>query len=219
MPVKLTVSQNHDGTLSHGVGINQMYFIFGTVIFINATSQANDDSYIFDFGDGTKNQTSPTNIVQHVYSSPGVYSMHVKVINSLADLTATKVIELQESIEKMNFNVTPYIQFGEDSYLMITALKYGSNICGYIDFGDSNVYVMNKANCKDFKKLPGKNYTFMFTNPNRMIKLTYRYQTKKWHNISVIIYNQVSYFSASAEIEVRYTPCPLPIVAISGGGK
>ena len=71
---------------------------------------------------------------------------------------------MQENIDNMKLSVTDFVLLGETIDINITALQYGSKICGLIDLDDGNVTVINRHNCA---QLPNNKSIVDFSYNNR----------------------------------------------------
>ena len=219
IPIKVNIHQNTSRILhkDYGDNKNHNYFPLGDVFIINVTSQPKDTSYLFDFGDMSPKTTSVSPVVSHHYKIPGVFTVNVEVQNQLGVLHGLTEIDVQEEIHNMNISVTTFVKLGDFIDVNITAVKYGSKLCGIIDFGDGNLTIINRIHCKTFKlNHTDRRISYISTSQGESIKFVYKYKTRGLHNVSVFITNKVSNFSAIIPVTVKYQPCPNPQVLISG---
>lgn len=217
IPIKVTVKQNVTHSKSQYMILkNQSCFPLGHWFIMNATSQPKDIQYLFDFGDNSPKSSSAAPAVTHLYREPGIYTINVEVQNTLGDFQGLTEIDVQEVIKDMNISVTHFVKLGDIIDVNITAKQFGSRTCGVVDYGDGNVTIINRINCRRFNlKDLGNIVAYESSTRGEAIKIFYEYQAQGFYNVTVFVTNEVSNFTMSRPLQVKYQPCPFPQVFLS----
>ena len=206
--------------LDVGRGVRNNVFAYRETIYINVTKQQKDLSYEFNFGDNEPTKTKTLNYITYTYSIPGHYNVSIKVNNQIELMNTERTIIIQQPLQDIAINLNETSNLNKPVTFNINTTIFGTDVCGYVDFGDNTTYVFNKNNCNASKiqyldmirKL--RYVSFDYSN----LILDHAYTIKGYFNVTVHLENTLSQYHDSKEVFVVFKPCPNPSIVILESG-
>jgi len=209
-----------EGDLNVGRGKQNKVFVHQETVYVNVTKQEKDLSYEFDFGDDKPAIKTSSNFIEYTYSSPGHYNVSVEVTNQLELLNAEGIIIIQQPLRAISINLNDILSLNKPVEFILNSTQFGTEVCGYIDFGDNITYVIDKENCNETKirDIGVSSIVRYHSSVGSNLTLKHVYTSKGYFNITVHLENAVSRYHGSKKVLVEFRPCPNPSVVMLGGG-
>jgi hypothetical protein len=131
--VSETCSAGPDTPINGLSAVNDGPTILGAATQLSANiSSGSNVSYEWDFGDSTSGSGA---VASHTYSSPGEYSVEVTATNSVSQVKANTLVQVDEAIASLAAANDGPTALGSATQLSATIVN-GSNVSYEWDFGD-----------------------------------------------------------------------------------
>ena len=132
--VSESCSASPDTSISGLTAVNDGPTILGAATQLSASiMNGSNVSYEWDFGDSTSGSGAVTS---HAYSAPGEYTAEVTATNSVSQLKANTLVQVDEAITDLAADNNGPTPLGNATQLSAT-IANGSNVSYEWDFGDS----------------------------------------------------------------------------------
>jgi chitinase len=132
--VSESCSASPDTSISGLTAVNDGPTILGAATKLSASiMNGSNVSYEWDFGDSTSGSGAVTS---HAYSAPGEYTAEVTATNSVSQLKANTLVQVDEAITDLAADNNGPTPLGNATQLSAT-IANGSNVSYEWDFGDS----------------------------------------------------------------------------------
>ena len=216
--VIITVGRIEQGQLTEGFGDMKNYFRSNEVVYFNITSQPNDVSYIWNWGDGSPLNITASSSASHIYYRSGQYKVEVTVNNVLAKLPAVKDVTIQQAVGEVAVT-SSYPNFkGDPTYFTIDIEDPGTDACMILDYRDYYKGFLGGEHCRPGLLSPQFIFNKIDANQTQ-INVTHVYGTMGSFNVTLTASNIVSTKSSSNVVNITGTPCDIPTVRITGDGS
>ena len=212
--VLITARRLEDGVLIDGFG-GLNYFNLYENVFFNATSQAKDISYEWDFGDGSPLHVTSEPYTSHVYNRSVTYEVKVTVDNILANMTATKPVAIEKPVGKVSISSSYPTYRGDSIHFFILFEEPGTDSCLRLDFQDSSMMLIGEQRCRPSVLFSNSTFHELSANQTR-INVTHIYDSMSAYPVKLTAYNTVSKEVASTLVNITSNPCDKPTVKIVG---
>ena len=213
--VSVTARRLEDGVLTDGFGEVKNYFRSKEYVFYNVTSQAKDNSYTWNFGDGSPLQLTSEPYTSHIYNRSGTYKIGVTVNNILASMRATKLIAIEKAVGEISINSSYPTYRGDPTNFDIHIDELGTDTCLKLEFRDSFFMLIGEQRCKPSVLLSNCTFHELAANQTR-VNVTHTYANMGSYPARLTAYNTVSRQIASTLVNITSNPCDVPTVKIVG---
>lgn len=213
--VFITARRLEDGVLIDGFGGLKNYFRFNENVFFNATSQAKDISYEWDFADDSPLHVTSEPYTSHVYNRSATYKVRVTVDNILANMTATKPIAVEKPVGRVSISSSYPAYRGDPIHFFILFEEPGTDSCLRLDFQDSSMMLIGEQRCRPSVLFSNSTFHVLSANQTR-INVTHIYDSMGAYPVKLTAYNNVSKEVASTLVNITSNPCDKPTVKIVG---
>ncbi|KAK3736330.1 hypothetical protein QZH41_020801, partial [Actinostola sp. cb2023] len=216
-PVVILPKHEVNGKIVPGSGPEKIYFAFNETIVFNSTSQPDDISYTWHFGDGAGVNASAVSHTRHVYMSAGRYYVKVSVRNILAVLTSTKQIVVQDLVGDVSVKSNIPTFFTDPTRFYLSIKVRGSDSCFLLAMGDNQGVYFGGEVCRP--KVFRANETYIKISDD-MLSINYTHTYANMGNYTAVLtaWNHVSMSKSSTFIIIKDYPCLRPSVRIKSDG-
>ena len=215
--VRMSAGRFVEGAYQHGFGPNKDHFRQDEVVVFNVSSQPNDLKYVWQFGDGSVENTTTEPSVQHIYRLAGTYTQRVVVHNRLAVLEAVHRIVVQKNPGKVTVNCSHPNYRGDPTHFTVNVTDPGTDVCFALDLADSHVVIFGEPRCRPESLKP--NHTFRATNKSdTSLAFTHTYDAMGAFRVTVTAQNTVSQRITEIQVVIKDSPCGHPSVKIQNNG-
>lgn len=217
IPVVIVPSRQTKAQVMPGFGPDRNYFAVNESVVLNATSQPNDITYLWKYGDQTESNKSVVSWTKHAYSQPGEYNVEVLVNNVLGELKATKSITIQQPVGNVSVISSFPAYFTDPTKFYISMKSRGSDSCILLALGDNSGVFFGGESCRP--KVYRSNETFIRISEN-MLGINYTHTYAKMGNYTVVAtaWNYVSKSKDNTFVMINSFPCLRPNVRIDSEG-
>ena len=182
-------------------------FVVGEVIIVGVTSQAFDSFYFWDLGDGNTTYSTQEPRMEHSFTSPGVYTVRVRVNNDLEQMHVSHDVTVQSRITGVNFTAGGVTMLRTPTHFLIEVSVLGTDACYVIDFGEaSRDVIFGGQSCS--AGLDAHRSIFV-QNEDTTMSYDYLYSSEGNFSATLHAYNKVSDVRKSVVVEVRKPVCEI----------